>query len=430
MSRGYSSMDKKELERVLSDLVRRYKEFCGRGLSINMTRGRPSPAQLDLSDDLLNAGRDLLGVKAQDGVDCRNYGELEGIPECRALFAEVFGVETKNVIIGGVSSLSLMYDYFSQCCTHGTGGNEPWLLQSEPKFIAVVPGYDRHFAIAEHFGVKMVCVPMTPQGPDMDAVELLVKDPSVKGMFCVPKYSNPDGVTYSPECVERLASLKPAAKDFRVIWDEAYVLHDLFEESDELVNVFEAAERHGTADHFVAFASTSKVTFPGGGVAALAASDDNVREILSRMRVQIICNDKINQLRHAHFFRTKEDLKRQMKKHAALLRPKFETVLSVLRSELDGLEIASHTSPRGGYFISLDVRVGSAKRVGALCKEAGLLLTPIGATYPYGVDPTDTNIRIAPSCLSTEDLRTASELLCLCVKIAACERLLGREEAL
>lgn len=402
-----------------------YKSYLKAGVSINMARGRPAPEQLDLSSDLLNVGLDQMGFTAADGTDCRNYGVLCGLPESRHLFGEIFGVPAANVICGGTSSLNLMYDYISQCMTHGALGSDPWMLDANRKFIAVVPGYDRHFAIAEHFGLKMISVRMTPQGPDMDVIEEIVKDPSVKGMFCVPKYSNPDGITYSPETVERLAALKPAAEDFRVIWDEAYVVHDLYEEKDELVNIFDAAKKYGTEDLFIAFASTSKITFAGGGLSAMAASDKNIRDITARLSLQTICFDKLNQLRHCYLYRSLGDIQAQMKKHAKLLRPKFDAVLTVLHRELDGLGIASFNSPKGGYFISLDVNVGSAKYVGELCKKCGLTLTGVGATFPYGIDPDDANIRIAPSCPSVEELDIAANILCAAVKIAACESILA-----
>ncbi len=416
------------LRSYYAEAKQEYNAFLNAGISINMARGRPSPEQLDLSDALFDLTRADTGVKSSDGLDCRNYGGLYGIPECRSLFGEIMGAPAENVIIGGPSSLNLMYDYISQCCTHGTGGCRPWLFEPERKCIAIVPGYDRHFAIAEHFGLKMVSVPMTPAGPDMDRIEEIVKDPSVKAMFCVPKYSNPDGITYSAQTVERIAALVPAAPDFRVIWDEAYIVHDLYEEKDELENIFEAAARYGHEDHFVAFASTSKITFAGAGLSALAASDANIKEIKKRFSYQVICHDKINQLRHAHFYRSLADVHAQMRRHAALLRPKFDAVLNVLHAELDGLGIASFNSPRGGYFISLDVNVGSAKYVGKLCADCGLVLTGVGATYPYGIDPNDANIRIAPSCPSVEELDTAARILCAAVKIAACESILAEAE--
>lgn len=401
-----------------------YERLKSQGLSLNMARGKPAPDQLDLSDALYDLPREKVGVKAADGTDCRNYGLLCGIPECRSLFGELFGVPSDNVIACGSSSLTLMYDVIAQGMTHGFGGNEPWIFCEKRKFIAVVPGYDRHFAIAQHFGFELLNVPMTPEGPDMDLVEELVKDPDVKGMFCVPKYSNPDGITYSDETVRRLAAMRPAAKDFRVIWDEAYIIHDLYEDDfDTLANVFDISRGYGNEDHFIAFASTSKITFAGAGVSAMAASDANIREILGRLTLQIISYDKINQLKHSYFYKTVDDLKAQMKKHAALLRPKFDVVLEVLEAGLGGLGIAYWNKPKGGYFISLDVTGASAKRVYELCRECGLTLTAVGATFPYGKDPNDRNIRLAPSCPSVEELRTAAEIVTVSVRLAACEAL-------
>ncbi len=412
-----------ELRRVKDDALKKYEQYRRAGISINMARGKPSPEQLDFSDGLINLTKEEMGVCSEDGTDCRNYGSLCGIPECRRLFGELMGVSPENVIACGSSSLNLMYDYISQCVTLGVAGCEPWLLQKDCKFIAIVPGYDRHFAIAQHFGLQMISVPMTSEGPDMDMVEELVKDPKVKGMFCVPKYSNPDGITYSDATVERLAKMKPAAKDFRVIWDEAYIIHDLYDEHDELANIFDLSQKYGTQDHFIAFASTSKISFAGAGVAALAASEANIKEISDRLTIQIISYDKLNQLRHSYFYKTVDDVRCQMRKHAALLRPRFDAVLEGLEKELGGLGIASWNNPRGGYFISLDVNVGSAKYAGKLCKDAGLTLTNVGATYPYGKDPNDKNIRIAPSLPSVEELRTATSLLCCAVIISACEEL-------
>ncbi len=409
------------------DVQRKYDDFVNSNITINMARGKPSPEQLDLSDNLLYMSREEFTPFSENGLDCRNYGELYGVDECRKLFGELLGVDKKNVIACGSSSLNLMFDYLAQCCYAGVGGCKPWMLNDKRKFIAVVPGYDRHFAIAEYFGLEMINVPMTSEGPDMDMVEKLILDPDVKGMFCVPKYSNPDGITYSDETVERLASMKPAAKDFRVIWDAAYIVHDFYEEGDKLSNIFETAKKYGNEDNFIAFTSTSKITLAGAGVSALAASDANFEEISSRLTLQIISYDKINQLRHCKIYKTIDDVKAQMKKHADILRPKFKTVLEILDKELSGLGIAEWNEPRGGYFISLDVTGGSAKYVGELCKKAGLTLTGVGATYPYKNDPEDKNIRLAPSCPSVEELKTATEIICLAVKLAACKEISGNK---
>ena len=427
--RLFTEMSDKELAAIRNEEKRRLDDFRSRGLSINMARGKPSAEQLDFSDALLNETKETMGVFSEDGTDCRNYGLMFGIGEIRRLFGEMMGFPAENVFACGCASLSLMFDYISQCITHGTGGEKPWILNPERKFLAVVPGYDRHFAIAEYFGLKMLNVPMTASGPDMDIVEDLIRDPNVKGMFCVPKYSNPDGITYSDETVRRLAAMKPAAKDFRVIWDEAYIVHDLYDEHEELANVFELAGQYGNEDHFIAFASTSKITFAGAGVACMAASDRNFKEIADRMKIQIISYDKLNQLRHARLFRDLSDIRRQMEKHAAVLRPKFDAVIRGLHAELDGTGIARWTDPKGGYFISFDVIAGSAREVGRLCSDCGLVLTGVGATYPYGFDPNDENIRIAPSCPSVEELETATQILCAATKYASASALLASREA-
>lgn len=415
---------KEELSAFIAENQKRYEAIRAQGLSIDMSRGKPSPVQLDMAFEDFKKAFEITDYYSKTGFDCRNYGLLDGVQEAKELFAELLGVETKNIIMGGNASLELMFSFISQCWSHGIGGCKPWCEQEDVKFIAVVPGYDRHFGIAEYFGIKMVNVPISATGPDMDMVEELVKDPSVKGMFCVPKYSNPDGFTYSEETVERLAKMKPAAPDFRVIWDNAYIIHEIYEEGDELANIFDFAKKYGTEDNFVEFCSTSKVTFPGAGISALAASDANIREILKRLTIQIISYDKMNQLRHAKMYPTVDHLKTVMKKHAAIMRPKFDAVLDMLEKELGGLGIASWHKPGGGYFVSLNVDTGSAKYAGQLCKEAGLTLTGVGATFPYKNDPEDKNIRIAPSYPSVEELEKAAELLCVAVKLAAAEALL------
>lgn len=419
-----SDYSKEELLKFENDAEKRYSEFLDMKLSINMARGKPCPAQLDVSQKAFEKALEIKDYKSKNGQDCRNYGMLTGIDESKEFFAELLGVNKDNVIIGGNASLELMFDFISQCWSHGIAGCAPWSAQGDVKFIAVVPGYDRHFAIAEYFGIKMINVPISATGPDMDMVEKYIKDPSVKGMFCVPKYSNPDGFTYSRETVKRLASMIPAAKDFRVIWDNAYIVHDLYEKGDELENIFEEAKKNGTEDNFVEFASTSKVTFAGAGISCVVASDGNIAEIKKRMNVQIISYDKMNQFRHSVAFPDVASVKEQMKKHAEILRPKFEAVLEVLEKELGGFGIASWHKPNGGYFISLRVETGSAKYAGKLCKDAGLTLTNVGAAFPYGDDPDDSIIRIAPSYPSVEELKTAATLLCTAVKIAAAKELL------
>ncbi len=414
---------KEELGAFIAENQKRYEAIKAQGLAIDMSRGKPSPVQLDMAFEDFKKAFEITDYYSKTGFDCRNYGLLDGVAEAKELFAELLGVETKNIIMGGNASLELMFSFISQCWSHGIGGCKPWSEQEDVKFIAVVPGYDRHFGIAEYFGIKMVNVPISATGPDMDKVEELVKDPSVKGMFCVPKYSNPDGFTYSEETVERLAKMKPAAPDFRVIWDNAYIIHEIYEEGDELANIFDYAKKYGTEDNFVEFCSTSKITFPGAGISALAASDANIKEILKRLTIQIISYDKMNQLRHARMYPTVDALKAVMKKHAAIMRPKFDAVLDMLEKELGGLGIASWHKPGGGYFVSLNVDTGSAKYAGQLCKEAGLTLTGVGATFPYKNDPEDKNIRIAPSYPSVEELEKAAELLCVAVKLAAAEAL-------
>lgn len=418
----YSKMKKEELEDLKSELKKQYDDVKSQNLKLNMARGKPSPEQLGLSMDMLNSSLSPSDWISEDGTDVRNYGGLDGIPECKKLFADELGVAPENIIVGGASSLNLMYDYISQCYTHGAGA-EPWCRQGDVKFICNVPGYDRHFGICEHFGIKMINVRMTETGPDVAKIAELVKDPSVKGMFCVPKYSNPDGITYSDETVRALAALKPSAPDFRVIWDNAYIVHDLCDDADTLLNIFDACKEFGTEDNFIEFTSTSKITFPGAGISAIAASPKNIAMIKDRLKSQTISYDKMNQLRHVKYFKNADGIKAHMKKHAKLLAPKFNIVLETLKNELKDNDLASWSSPKGGYFISLDVNHCSAKRVGEICKELGVVLTNVGATFPYGIDPDDRNIRIAPSYPSTDELQKAADILCLAVKLATIEAL-------
>lgn len=420
----YSEMSKAELSQLKNELYNEYEKVKGEGLSLDMSRGKPGADQLALSVDMLGVlakGEDCF---AENGFDCRNYGVLDGIPECKKLFAELLEVDSKNIIIGGSSSLNLMYDYLNQCMFLGVNGCEPWSRQGNVKFICNVPGYDRHFAITEFFGIEMISVEMKNDGPDVEKIAELIKDPSVKGMFCVPKYSNPNGVTYSDEKVKALASLKPAAKDFRVIWDNAYIIHELTDTPDELMNIFDACKEYGTEDYFVEFTSTSKISFPGAGVSAIAASDKNIAEIKKRLNMQTISYDKLNQLRHVKYFKNVDGIREHMKKHAEIIAPKFKLVLDALNEEIKPLGIGEWVNAKGGYFISYNTLTGSAKRIGELCKEAGVVLTTVGATYPYGVDPEDKNIRIAPTYPSVEDLNKAVEVFCLCAKIAAVEALI------
>lgn len=420
MSKLYSELTREELIAERSALEKRYNEFKAKGLKLDMSRGKPGADQLDLSSGI-NDVKDFV----ENGVDYRNYGILDGIPECKKLFADLMGVEPKNVIIGPNASLTLMFDYISQCYTHGAG-DAPWCTLKSVKFLCPVPGYDRHFTILEHFGIEMINIKMNEDGPDMDAIEEYVKDESVKGIICVPKYSNPQGITFSDAVVRRIAALKPAAKDFRIIWDNAYCIHDLDDNGDELLNIFNVLSEYSNEDMVVEFCSTSKITFPGAGVSALIASDNNIASIKKRLNAQTISYDKMNQQRHVKFFGDANGVRNHMKKHAAILKPKFDMVLRHLDNELSGRGIASWVSPKGGYFISLDVLEGCAKRVGALCKEAGVTLTTVGATFPYGKDERDSNIRIAPSYPPVEELDLAAELLCICVRLASVEKYLAK----
>ena len=418
---NFESMSKAELENKYNELLASYEAFKAKGLKLDMSRGKPCTQQLELSMDML----DIKDVKSESGLELRNYGILDGIPECKRLFAEMLDVEDKNIIVLGNSSLNIMYDYIAQCMLFGAG-DTPWVKQDKIKFACPAPGYDRHFGILEAFGIEMITVPMTAEGPDMDVIEELVKDESVKGMFCVPKYSNPDGITYSDETVRRIAALKPAAKDFRIIWDNAYIVHDLRDTHDELLNIFPECEKMGSEDMIIEVASTSKVTFAGSGIAVLAASDNNIKMIKKRMGAQTIGYDKLNQVRHVKYLKNLDGIKAHMKKQAAIIAPKFDIVLNALDSELSGKGVATWSNPNGGYFISLNVMEGCAKRTVELCKEAGVVLTSAGATFPYGKDPKDSNIRIAPTLPTPEELKTAVSLLVLCVQLSAAEKLLNK----
>lgn len=416
----YRELGKEELNQMKAALEKQCAAVKSKGLALDMSRGKPGADQLDITTDMLTTLTNADDCKAENGFDCRNYGVLDGIPECKRIFAEILEVHDQNVIVGGSSSLNLMFDYISQCMTHGAG-DKPWAQQGEIKFICNVPGYDRHFGICAYFGIKMINVEMTENGPDVAKIRELIQDSSVKGMFCVPKYSNPDGITYSDETVKALAALKPAASDFRVIWDNAYIVHDINETPDALFNIFEACKEFGTEDNFVEFTSTSKISFPGAGVSALAASDKNIAMIKNRLQSQTIGYDKLNQIRHVKYFKSADGIKAHMKKHAQIIAPKFKVVLDTLEKELSADALASWTIPNGGYFISLNVSACSAKRVGALCKDMGVVLTTVGATYPYGIDPNDRNIRIAPTYPSIQELQQAAEILCLAVKLATVE---------
>ena len=422
----YNDMSKEELLALKESLNKEYAEAKAKGLALDMSRGKPSAKQLDVSLGLLDTINSSSDLKALDGTDCRNYGVLDGIPEAKKLMADMMGTTPDHVIVYGNASLNIMYDQVSRAYTHGILGNTPWCKLDKIKFLCPVPGYDRHFAITERFGIEMINIPMSESGPDMGMVEEYVsKDASVKGIWCVPKYSNPQGYTYSEETVKRMAALKPAAEDFRIFWDNAYVIHDLYDDNkDEIADIISECEKAGNPDMVFEFASTSKVSFPGSGIAALATSANNIADIKKQLTIQTIGHDKLNQLRHVRFFKDINGLKKHMRKHAEFMRPKFEAVESVLEEELGGLGIGSWTEPKGGYFISFEAMDGCAKAIVAKCKEAGVKLTGAGATFPYGKDPKDSNIRIAPSFPTPEEMKQAADLFVLCVKLVSVEKLL------
>ena len=424
--KAYAEMTREELESLKEQLMIQYKEYQGKGLSLNMARGKPCIEQLDLSMGMMDSLSSDADMTCEDGTDCRNYGVLDGIREAKELIGDMMENPIDNIIIYGNSSLNVMYDTISRSMTHGVMGNTPWCKLDKVKFLCPVPGYDRHFAITEYFGIEMINVPMTPTGPDMDMVEELVaSDESIKGIWCVPKYSNPQGISYSDETVRRFARLKPAAKDFRIYWDNAYGVHHLYDhDQDHLIEILAECKRAGNPDLVYKFASTSKISFPGSGIAALATSQNNLEDIKKQLQIQTIGHDKVNQLRHVRFFKDIHRMVEHMRKHADILRPKFETVIQILDEELSGLGIGEWTKPKGGYFISFDSMDGCAKRIVAACKKAGVVMTGAGATYPYGKDPHDSNIRIAPTYPSLEDLNTAMHIFVLCVKLASIEKLL------
>mgnify|MGYP003106543347 FL=1 len=425
--KAYKELSKEELQTLQAELTKTYEDAKGKGLKLDMSRGKPGISQLDMGMDILDALNSKSDMKTEDGMDVRNYGVLDGIPEAKRLMAGIMGVKPENVVVCGNASLSIMYDTISRSMTHGVMGSTPWCKLDKVKFLCPVPGYDRHFAITEHFGIEMINVPMSPQGPDMDMVERLVtEDSTIKGIWCVPKYSNPQGYSYSDETVRRMAALKPAAKDFRIFWDNAYAVHDLYDDrKDTILEILSECEKAGNPDMVYEFCSTSKISFSGAGVAALASSRGNIDFIKKSMTIQTIGYDKINQLRHVRYFKDINGLKAHMKKHAALLKPKFEAVLTTLDEELSGLDIGEWTKPNGGYFISFEAMDGCAKAIVAKCKEAGMTLTGAGATFPYGKDPKDSNIRIAPSFPTPEEMKQAAELFALCVKLVSVEKLLA-----
>lgn len=425
----YSEMSREELEAQRAELLEQFEKAKGKGLKLDMSRGKPEPAQLDMGMGIMDALTSSSDMKCMEGIDTRNYGLMDGITEAKHLMADVMGAPAEKVIVFGNSSLSIMYDMVSRSVTHGVMGSTPWCKLDKVKFLCPVPGYDRHFAITQHFGIEMITIPMTPDGPDMDLVEKYVtEDEAVKGIWCVPKYSNPSGATYSDETVKRFAALKPAAKDFRIYWDNAYAVHHLYEDKqDTLLEILSECEKAGNPDIVYEFCSTSKISFSGAGIAAMASSPANLADIKKTLTLRTIGYDKVNQLRHARYFGNLEGMLAHMKKHANIIRPKFEAVLAVLEKELAGLGIGEWTKPLGGYFISFDAMEGCAKAIVERCKEAGVVLTGAGATYPYGNDPKDSNIRIAPTFPTAEEMAEATDLFVLCVKLVSVEKLLAQK---
>ena len=422
----YKEMTREELTEQKAELEKQFEDARGKGLQLDMSRGKPEPAQLDMGMGLLDVLNSDSDMKCMEGIDTRNYGLMDGITEAKHLMADVMEAPAENVIVFGNSSLSIMYDMVSRSVTHGVMGSTPWCKLDKVKFLCPVPGYDRHFAITQHFGIEMIPVPMTDAGPDMDLVEKYVsEDESVKGIWCVPKYSNPQGITYSDETVRRFAALKPVAKDFRIYWDNAYAVHHLYEDKqDTLLEILSECEKAGNPDMVYEFCSTSKISFSGAGIAAMATSPANLADIKKTLTLRTIGYDKVNQLRHARYFKNLEGMLAHMKKHADIIRPKFEAVLSVLEEELGGLGIGEWTKPLGGYFISFDAMEGCAKEIVAKCKELGVVLTGAGATFPYGKDPKDINILIAPTYPTAEEMAQATDVFVLCVKLVSVEKLL------
>ena len=422
----YREMSKEELRKEYQVLEKKYQEEKAKGLKLDMSRGKPSQAQLDLSNGMMDVLNSRSDMKCETGVDCRNYGVMDGIPEARRLLADMSEVPEKNILIYGNSSLNVMFDTVSRAMSMGVCGHTPWSKLDKVKFLCPVPGYDRHFGITEFFGIEMINVPLLETGPDMDMVEKLVsEDPAVKGIWCVPKYSNPTGISYSDETVRRFAHLKPAAEDFRIFWDNAYSIHHLYDDDqDVILELLTECEKAGNPDMVYKFISTSKVSFPGSGIAAMAASEANLADARKAMFYQTIGHDKLNQLRHVRFFKDLAGVHEHMRKHAALIRPKFQLVDDILTRELDGLGIGEWTKPKGGYFISFESMEGCAKAIVAKAKEAGVVMTGAGATYPYGKDPKDSNIRIAPTYPDLKELEEAAKVFVVCVKLASVEKLL------
>lgn len=426
--KAYQELSREELLALQAQLQAEYEDAKGKGLQLDMSRGKPAATQLNLAGGMMEVLTADSDMKASNGFDVRNYGVLDGIPEAKQLMADMMGVKAENVVVCGNASLTIMYDTISRSMTHGVLGSTPWCKLDTVKFLCPAPGYDRHFAITQHFGIEMITIPMTPAGPDMDMVEKLVsEDASIKGIWCVPKYSNPQGYSYSDETVKRFAALKPAAEDFRIFWDNAYAIHHLYaDKQDEILEILSECEKAGNADMVYEFCSTSKVSYAGAGIAAIASSKANLDWMKKSMTIQTIGYDKVNQLRHVRYYKDINGINAHMMKHADLLRPKFEAVLKVLDAELTGLGIGEWTRPNGGYFISFEAMEGCAKAIVAKCKEAGMVLTGAGATYPYGKDPKDSNIRIAPSFPTPEEMAVATDLFVLCVKLVSVEKLLDQ----
>ncbi len=426
-TKPFDQMSMEELQSILSRLREEYRHYQEMELHLDMSRGKPCLEQLDLSMGMMDALYSQADLSAEDGTDVRNYGVLTGIREAKVLIGDMMENNPDNIIIYGNSSLNVMYDTVSRAYTHGIMGSTPWCRLDRVKFLCPVPGYDRHFKITEYFGIEMIPVPMTPEGPDMSMIETLVStDASIKGIWCVPKYSNPQGYSYSDETVRRFARLMPAATDFRIFWDNAYGIHHLYDEDqDYLIEILDECKRNGRPDMVYKFSSTSKITFPGSGIAALATSPNNLEDIMSQLKCQTIGHDKVNQLRHVRFFGNIGNMRKHMRKHADIIRPKFEVLYELFDKELEGLGAGSWTKPKGGYFISFDTLPGCAKAVVDRMKKGGVTMTSAGATWPYGRDPYDTNIRIAPTYPPLEDLRTAGRLFTICVKMVSAEKYLN-----
>lgn len=419
-------MSEKEVTEFLSNCMKQYDDFKSKNLKLDMSRGKPSAEQLDLTMPMLDILSSSDKISTDAGFDCRNYGFLDGIPEAKKLFGQMIGASPEETIVYGNSSLNIMFNLVSYAFTHGIMGGKPWSKYDKVKFLCPVPGYDRHFAVCEFFGIDMINIPMSPDGPDMDMIEKLVADDdSIKGIWCVPQYSNPEGVVYSSQTVKRFASLKPKADDFRIFWDNAYCVHHLVDNPKKIPDILDECKKVNNDNIVYVFGSTSKISFSGAGIAVLAASHANVEYIKKQLSISTIGYDKINQLRHVKFFKDMDGIKNHMNKHMAILVPKFNTVIQSLEKEIKPLNIGSWIKPEGGYFISFNTMNGCAKRVVTLCKDAGVVLTPAGASYPYGKDPDDKNIRIAPTYPPVNELQTAMQLFCLCVKIASAEKILS-----